>query len=239
MTSYTFQTSSPVKLAVEFAKGDLHVVASEVDTTLIDIDAADADRLEVEQSGDQIRIVEPKRRGLSYLVNEHRYDIRVTVPAGSQLRATTASADVRTQGELRGVWVHTASGDVLLDSVTERAQVQTASGDLRAGRVTGEVVMKTASGDVDLGHLRGEVRHSSASGDLRIKEFVEGKATVKTASGDVTLGIPNGTPVWTDLSTATGRLGSTVQSAGEPEPGGPYVELHASTATGNIDLTGL
>lgn len=71
MTSYTFQTASPVKLTVEFAKGYLDVVASDVDTTQIDIDTGDTDRLEVEQSGDQVRIVEPKRRGLSYLVNEY------------------------------------------------------------------------------------------------------------------------------------------------------------------------
>jgi DUF4097 and DUF4098 domain-containing protein YvlB len=63
-----------------------------------------------------------------------------------------------------------------------------------------------------------------------------GSLTAKNASGDIRVGIPAGTPVWTDVSSLTGRIGSDLEGAGQPEPGQDYVEVRAKTVSGDIVL---
>ena len=60
---------------------------------------------------------------------------------------------------------------------------------------------------------------------------------MKGASGDVHIGIPAGIPVWTDITTVTGRIRSSSSGAGEPSRGPDHVEVRAKTVTGDIVLT--
>ena len=60
--------------------------------------------------------------------------------------------------------------------------------------------------------------------------------TAKTASGDVRVGVVPGTPVWTDIRTASGRLASDLPATGEPGPDQPYLEVRATTASGDVTL---
>ena len=59
----------------------------------------------------------------------------------------------------------------------------------------------------------------------------------KGASGDVRVGIPSGLPVWTDLSTVSGSIRSSLEGAGQPAEGQDHVELRAKTVSGDIVLT--
>ena len=49
--------------------------------------------------------------------------------------------------------------------------------------------------------------------------------------------MPAGVPVWTDVHTVTGTIHSTLEGAGQPEPGADHVELRTTTVSGDIDLT--
>ena len=62
------------------------------------------------------------------------------------------------------------------------------------------------------------VRYNKASGEAR-----------NITSGDVSIGVVAGTPVWTDVRTASGRLSSRLPSTGEPAPDQPYLEVRATT----------
>jgi hypothetical protein len=42
--------------------------------------------------------------------------------------------------------------------------------------------------------------------------------------------------VWTDVRTASGRLTSTLAGTGEPAPDQPYLEVRATTASGDVTL---
>ena len=44
-------------------------------------------------------------------------------------------------------------------------------------------------------------------------------------------------PVWTDVSTVSGAIRSSLQGAGEPEEGADYIELRAKIVSGDIVLT--
>ena len=84
--------------------------------------------------------------------------------------------------------------------------------------------------------MGGEAVVTTGSGDLVVAEVASGRVTAKTASGDVRIGVVSGTPVWTDVRTASGRLTSTLPSTGEPAPGQAYLEVRATTASGDVTL---
>ena len=114
--------------------------------------------------------------------------------------------------------------------------VSTGSGDVAVDSVAANLAVKTGSGDVRVGESADDVSFSTGSGDLQIDLARRGRFTVKGASGDVRLGIPAGTPVWTDITTVTGRIHSDLAGTGEPAEGQDHVEVRAQVATGDITL---
>ena len=84
--------------------------------------------------------------------------------------------------------------------------------------------------------LGGEAVFTTGSGDLVVGETASGRVTARTASGDVRIGVRAGTPVWTDVRTASGRLSSSLPSTGEPAEGQPFLEVRATTASGDVTL---
>jgi DUF4097 and DUF4098 domain-containing protein YvlB len=253
MSTYTFMSTAPAKLFVEFGKGNLEVQTTDTDETTVEVDGDDAESLVVEQRGDTINVIDPHKGPFS---RTRRYDITITAPSRSQLRARTSTADIATQGVLRAAWIQTGSGDVRIDRVAEEFQFESGSGDIEADTLGGRASIKSGSGDIRIGtahdlntktgsgaveidEVEGDVSHSTGAGNFAIHSISAGRISVKGASSNVRIGIPNGTPVWTDVNTVTGRCTSTVESAGAPAAGEPYVELRTTTVSGDVTLVGL
>jgi DUF4097 and DUF4098 domain-containing protein YvlB len=136
-------------------------------------------------------------------------------------------------GDLR---VKSGSGDVDAGVVQGTVAVSTGSGDITVGTAHGTAQVKSGSGDLTVTIAHGDVSLSSASGDLRVGTMQRGAFTAKNASGDIRVGIPSGIPVWTDVSSLTGRIGSDLEGAGQPGPGEDYIEVRATTVSGDIVL---
>lgn len=148
----------------------------------------------------------------------------------------TGSGDVvvgSADGELR---IRSGSGDVSLDRVAGSASISTGSGDVRISRSSAPVVVKTGSGDLEILEADGDVASTTGSGDVVVRSAHRGRISANGASGDILVGVPAGTAVWTDITTITGRVTSTLPSVGEPEPGSDHVELRATTVSGDIAL---
>lgn len=150
----------------------------------------------------------------------------------------TGSGDVRLDkaAELR---VKSGSGDVHVEHASATVAVSTGSGDVQVGTNSGPAVVKTGSGDLKVVQADHDVTMSTGSGDFMISTATRGRFTAKGATGDVRIGIPAGVPVWTDISTITGRIHSTLQGAGQAEEGADHVEVRAKTASGDVILTEL
>ena len=253
MSTYTFMSTAPAKLFVEFDKGSLEVEATDTDETVVEIDGEDAERIVVEQSGDTVNVTDPHKGPFG---RSRRYAITVRVPVHSQLRARTGSADITANGILRAAWLQTGSGDIRVDRVAEAFQVETGSGDIEADTLDGHSSIKSGSGDIRVGtahdlqtktgsggveinEVEGDVDHSTGAGDFAVRMVSAGRISVKGASADVRIGVPSGTPVWTDINTVTGRCTSTVESTGAPAEGEPYVEIRTTTVSGDVTLVGL
>lgn len=253
MAEHHFHTPDPVQLSAENGSGLVRVAATETSETRVVVTGRHADEVEVSQEGRAIRISPPRRR-TGFFGGDDSLDISVTLPVGSDLAVRTGSADVVTTGPVGSTQVKTGSGDVDLEQVCEDAQVKCGSGDVRVGEAQAALAVSTGSGDVEIGRNRGPAVVKTGSGDVRFREATTevsvmtgsgdlmidtaraGRFHAKGASGSIHVGIPAGTPVWTDISTVSGRIHSDVEGAGEPQEGAAHVELRASTVSGDVVL---
>lgn len=163
-------------------------------------------------------------------------DVSIETVAGPAL-VETGSGDIRIAVVQEALRVKSGSGDVAIETAGAEVAISTGSGDVEIGSSNGAAVVKTGSGDLKVGEAQTDVTLTTGSGDLVVGAAHRGRLTVKGASGDVHVGIPAGVPVWTDVSTVSGRISSDLSGAGEPEDGADYVELRAKTVSGDIVLT--
>jgi DUF4097 and DUF4098 domain-containing protein YvlB len=161
-------------------------------------------------------------------VEVERADGALVVDSGSgDIRCHEAAAEVR---------IKSGSGDVDLGEVRGATGISTGSGDVVIGSVHERTVVKTGSGDLELKRTQADVNLTTASGELVIGHAPRGRITARNVSGDVRVGIPAGTPVWTDVNTVSGSVASNLASTGKPADGQDYVELRASTVSGDVRL---
>jgi hypothetical protein len=169
-------------------------------------------------------------------------------------RVKTASGDIALDGLSGAGVVDTGSGDISIGDAeaalrvrsgsgavrigsTGQGVVSTGSGDVGVDRVVGKLVVKSGSGDLEIGEAQGDVVFTTGSGSTVVGCSRGGRIASKAASGDVRIGVAAGVAVWTDVSTVSGRLSSDLPRMGEPERGAPYVEIRATTVSGDIALT--
>jgi DUF4097 and DUF4098 domain-containing protein YvlB len=183
---HTFETPYPVNLRVELWQGSVDVSAEDTQTTIVEL-RGDEDLIasaKVEQRGREIVVLMPKiKSGLFRRSAE--VDATIVVPKQSNLRVETASADIRTHGDLGDVDAASGSGDVEVDQAAE-ADVRTGSGDISVRAVQGDCNTKSGSAEVVLGKIGGDCDVLSGSGDVVIDE-VAGKLKIKAGSGDIVL----------------------------------------------------
>lgn len=150
------------------------------------------------------------------------------IDSGSgEIRARELGAEVR---------IKSGSGDVELGVVRGTTAISTGSGDVSIDHSFAATTLKTGSGDLELKRSEANLTLFSASGDVTLGHVPQGKITAKNMSGDVRVGIPSGTPVWTDVNSVSGSVSSNLVSSGKPAAGQPYVELRATTVSGDVIL---
>jgi DUF4097 and DUF4098 domain-containing protein YvlB len=148
----------------------------------------------------------------------------------------TGSGDITVNDAGADLRIKSGSGDVGVASVAGTTGISTGSGDVTVGATSSAAVLKSGSGDLRVGRSHGDLSLSTASGDLVVDTQHRGGVVAKNASGDIHIGIPSGIPVWTDVSTVTGRIGSDLKGAGQPNGGEDYIEVRAKSVSGNVVL---
>lgn len=148
----------------------------------------------------------------------------------------TGSGEVEVQQAGADLRVRSGSGDVRIARTEATSAISTGSGDVRVDHHRGRLSVKTGSGDLQVGTAQGEVSMATGSGDALVERITEGALGFTGASGDVRVGVATGVPVWTEVSTVTGRLESRLDARGEPAQGDPFVVVRARTVSGDIVL---
>jgi hypothetical protein len=246
---------APASLEVTLARGSLRVTAKDVPDITVEVVGGPRQELRIHRSTDGRQVVvEYPHKGFGF--GRHaRFDLAATVPIGTELRATTASASITTAGVLGAVEVTSASGGVRLDEVRERAEVSTASGGLRATAIGGplsfrtasgsldvdrtgaEAIAKTVSGSITVGLAGGDLHASTVSGSIRVREAHQGTVDLGSTSGSIGVGVRRGTLTWLDVSSTSGRVRSELAEDGSDPGVGPVLTLRAHSVSGAIHLS--
>lgn len=148
----------------------------------------------------------------------------------------SGSGDIRLGHLVLDGRIKSGSGSVSVGRADGSLVIATGSGDVRVDSPRGSLAVKSGSGDVVIGESGDELACTTGSGDLRVGVAGRGHLTAKTASGDIGVGVAAGTPVWTDINTVSGRISSDLPRTGQPAEGQDFVEVRATTVSGNVTL---
>ncbi|GAA2280648.1 hypothetical protein GCM10010145_59350 [Streptomyces ruber] len=219
-----FDTPEPVSAVLDIPAGRIRFIAADrVDTTVEVLpadatrgrDAQAAERITVEYGDGVLRIAaDPSRSRL--LGPCGAVEVTVQLPVGSRVEAKTGDAELRGVGRLGEVTFESAHGSVKLDEA-----------------VNARLVLQ--AGDVSVGRLAGAAQIRTAKGDIRIAEAVRGTVTLRTETGGISVGAARGVSASLDAGTAHGRIHNALRN----DNGATGLEIHATTAHGDITARSL
>jgi hypothetical protein len=210
----TFQTPTPITVDVELGVGDIRIDAAERTDTVVEVlpsdpgkpgDVAAAEQTRVDLAGDRLVIRGPRGwRQWTPRGGRESIDVRISLPAGSEIQGEAAAAALRSRGELGAFRFKAGAGDIDVDEAGSVA-IRTGAGDVSVGHAAGDLTASTGSGVVRIaavdgsaviknsnretwvGRVDGELRVKAANGSISV-ERAGATVTVKTANGDISLG---------------------------------------------------
>jgi hypothetical protein len=231
MSTTTFPLAGPINLLVRLGRGSLTIRAEDDCTeAAVSITAEAEDLVEsisVELRGPTLSVIAPRsaaRFDRSRFTGSGRrrragVDVSITVPSGTAVKLTTATAGVRLTGRCGGADIAVGSSSVVLDHVDGDLRLRLGHGDATVGQVSGSVVLRAAAGDASIGAVHGEVDLASGSGRLEI-------------------GLPTGQRARLDITTGSGSVRSELPVDAAPTGDGaqPVITVRARTGSGDIRL---
>jgi hypothetical protein len=254
----TFKTPQPITATVEISAGSVRLVASDRDDTVVEVRPRDESSSHDVKAAEQVRVdfnngtlAVASQRGFSF-PRRGAVIVDISMPSGSRLQASAASANITADGEYADCKFASASGDLEIGSVVGNlkadtssggiavavvngsASVSTASGDAVIGDLTGDVKFRAASGSLMVTRLHGNLNAQTASGDVTVAAAVNGGVSVQTGSGEVVVGIAEGTAAQLDLQTRSGKVRNSLAASDGPADGDETLVMHARTGSGDV-----
>jgi DUF4097 and DUF4098 domain-containing protein YvlB len=229
----TFETPNQISVTVDLPLGTVHLMATRRRDTVVVVNPTDpSTRMDVEAAeatiidtaDDALAVNVPKSGGLGSFIGLKRsgsVDMTIELPEGSQVDITTGFADVRADGPLGDVDVHSGAGNVRLDE-TGAVTIATGAGSVNVNRVTGKGEI-TAAGEIHIGTIDGAAEIKNLNGKTWLGE-VSGRLQVKSANGDITVGRARSDVA---VKTANGsiQIGEVVTGSSTLETGSGNLEI--------------
>ncbi|MEU6426855.1 DUF4097 family beta strand repeat-containing protein [Microbispora sp. NPDC046973] len=217
-----FQTPTPISAVLAIPAGRVQFIAADRADTTVEVrpanaaksrDVKAAEQTTVEYADGVLRIETAVKN--QYLGPSGSVDVTIELPAGSQVEAKTASAELRTVGRL---------GDVAFEGAYHHIEID----EIASLRLT------ATDGDVEVGRLGGPAEISTARGDIRIAEATGGTVVLRTQSGDISIAAAVGVSAALDAGTTHGRVANALKNDGTAE-----LDIHATTSNGDITARSL
>jgi DUF4097 and DUF4098 domain-containing protein YvlB len=208
----TFDTPKPISATIDLGLGDVRIRATDTGTTVVEVQPSDASN-EKDRKAAELTRVEYAHGRLDVKASKLRtwltkdggsIDVRIELPAGSQVHGGLAAADVQCDGrlgqfqiktglgrvtldEVETLRVKSGTGDIVVEHVIGHADVTAGSGDVRVRALDSTAVIKNSNGDTWIGVAEGDLRVNAANGSIAV-EVAHGGVVAKSANGDVRLG---------------------------------------------------
>jgi hypothetical protein len=174
-----------------------------------------------------------------------RARISISVPATTDITASTVSAEALINGARASVKTNTVTGALTLDDIVGDVDANTVSGDIECHGLQGDFTGNSISGalTVQASHLR-QIRLNTVTGDMTL-DLTDGEAQIQSnsVSGDVTVRIPAGGGYDVAAHTASGHVvidgqsmnGNTPrQHGGRLSDGDKALSIKANSVSGDI-----
>ncbi|HYA45800.1 MAG TPA: DUF4097 family beta strand repeat-containing protein, partial [Acidimicrobiales bacterium] len=207
----TYETPGPISVTLEIGIGRVRVIAADREDTVVEIspsnparrsDVAAAELAQVEYSAGRLSVRAAKGwRQYRLWRGRESIEVRVDLPAGSNLAGEAGVASLAVSGRIGEVDFRTGMGDVHLDE-TGPLRLRSGMGAITVGRVAGPADIKTGSGHVDVGSVDGTAVIKNSNGDTRIGE-ADGDLRVQSANGRIAVDLTRSTVV---AKTANGDI---------------------------------
>ncbi|REK88386.1 hypothetical protein DY245_21605 [Streptomyces inhibens] len=217
-----FDTPAPISAVLGIPAGRVQFIAADRADTTVEVlpanaskgrDVKAAEETTVEYADGILRIEHAAKN--QYFGPSGSIEVTVKLPAGSQVEAKAASAELRTVGRL---------GDVAFEGAYSRIKLDEAA----------SVRLTAVDGDVEVGRLGGAAEISTARGDIRIAEAMGGTVVLSTQSGDITVGAAAGVSAALDAGTGHGRISNALKNDGAAD-----LDIRATTSHGDITARSL
>lgn len=154
----------------------------------------------------------------------------------SALHLKTGMGNIAVDHGVGDADITTGSGEVRIGEIEGAAVIKNSNGDTTVGEVTGDLRVKAANGRITIDRAHASVIAKTANGNIRIGEVIRGAIVLATAAGELEVGICEGTTAWLDVSSQYGRVRSSLDETGSPEPVEATVEVRARTSYGDITI---
>ncbi len=214
-------------LHVRIIEGAVNVVAAEGPARL-EVTELDGDPLQVTLEdgvltvtyknlnwadlGESVKSVQSVKDLFSSLRRKRRAVVSLAVPAGSEVRIGSVSAEATVSGIAGHVAVHGATGATTLVGLSGRTEANSVSGDVDVQSVSGELKVKTVSGG------------------LTVVAGTADKLSANSVSGAVTLDLDVATPTDIRVNTVSGAVGVRLPSLAD-------ARVEAGTNSGDVSST--
>lgn len=171
--------------------------------------------------------------------------VSISVPATTQINASTVSAEALINGVHATVKANTVTGVLTLDDITGDVDANTVSGDIECHALEGDFRGNSISGALTVQASRlGQIRLNTVSGDITL-DLTDGRAQImsNSVSGDVTVRIPAGGGYDVAAHTAMGHVvidgqsmngDAPFQRGGQLSAGDKTLVIKAISVSGNV-----
>lgn len=202
-----FETPEPIAATFELEVGTARITAGKRTDTVVEVlprdgsddnDVRAVQQTQVTCSGGRLTVKTPKKRSL--FGKPGAIEVSVELPAGSDVRGTSAMGGFFCEGRLGEVTLKTSLGDLQVDEAAG-ADLKTDHGDIRLARATGDVEV-IGSGRVEIGTVAGAATVKNGNGSTEIGEVTGGLRT-NAANGDTSVGIAHSN---VGAKSANGRI---------------------------------
>jgi hypothetical protein len=207
----TYDTPTPIDLAINLQVGGIEVFASDRADTVVTVsptnpakavDRRGAKETRVDFDGQRVTIAGPRPR-ISWIGPTESVDVLVELPSGSRFTAELAVGSLRTVGRLGAtrikcstgavdvdstgdLWLRASHGNVTVGAAEGGIEITADHGQIRLGTVTGDAILKASHGTILVGESGGDLDAKLSYGDLEVTKALASVAA-KTAYGSIAL----------------------------------------------------
>jgi DUF4097 and DUF4098 domain-containing protein YvlB len=207
----TYNTPTPIDLAINLPVGAIEVFAGERADTVVTVspttpgkavDRRGAEETKVDFDGHRLTITGPRPR-IRWIGPSESVDVSVELPTGSRLTAEITVGGLRTFGRLGAtrikssmgpvdvdttgdLWLRASHGNADLGTAEGEIEITADHGQIRVGTVTGDAILKASYGTILVAESGGDLDAKLSYGDLEITKALA-SVTAKTAYGSIQL----------------------------------------------------